>query len=635
MQAAIYDEFERSTEADVDRLDTVLEVFYSMTPTYGDTHPDCYRPSLASVTLIFLAILCTSGCSSSEPVAPTPEKVSVPIADVDEKLIASPSSFVPVDNIRFDDVTQGSRVNFQWSGGPTSSHCMTEQNGGGVALFDFDRDQFLDILLTDCGVFDGSGPSAVNCVHLYRGRGQCQFDLSSRNAGLSDASSAMGVAAGDINSDGFTDMLVACYGRNLLYINSGDGTFLNVTEESIPFSQLWSTSPAFADLNGDGLLDLYIVNYVDWTPEAPLCRGGENQELILICSPVGFAAQPDELLINRGDGHFDNLSSDLGISSTVNAKGLAICVADFTEDGSLDIFVANDTTPNSLYANRSFQGFDDKAIPSGVAVSSDGTHGASMGAACGDYNRDGHFDLLVSNFRNQSNDLFEGLGSSGFIPSSSRTTIDMSSRDKLAFGLVFNDFDLDGWQDIFIANGHIWDLSSDNRDIDYEMSADLIQNINGQSFRNVSKFSGEYFSQKWLGRAVAAGDIDNDGAADLVVQHVGKPARLLRNSSHLKSNSILLDIVGTIHCREPLGCRVTVSVAGESSVMHIPSGGSFQANHDRRLIIRVPTGQKLDCVTICWPDGTNYSWQDISVDDINLVVLVEGATRPYGFSTAQ
>ncbi|NQV24531.1 MAG: CRTAC1 family protein [Rhodopirellula sp.] len=559
----------------------------------------------------------------------------MPILEIDEKPTASLKLFSPDTSIRFDDVTEDSGVTFQWSGGPTPSHCMTEQNGGGVALLDFDRDQLLDILLTDCGVFDGSGPSAVNCAHLYRGRGQFQFDLASRNAGLSDKSTAMGVAAGDINSDGFTDMLVACYGRNILYINSGDGTFLNVTEESIPFSQLWSTSPAFADLNGDGLLDLYIVNYVDWTPESPLCRGGKNQELILICSPAGFAAQPDELLINRGDGQFDELSTDLGISSTVNAKGLAICIADFSEDGQLDIFVANDTTPNSLYANRAFQGFDDKAVASGVAVSSDGTHGASMGVACGDYNRDGHFDLLVSNFRNQSNDLFAGLGANGFIPSSTSTAIDMLSRDKLAFGLVFSDFDLDGWPDIFVANGHIWDLSSVNKDIDYEMTADLLQNANGQSFRNVRESAGEYFSQKWLGRAVATGDIDNDGATDLVVQHVGKPARLLRNSSHLKSGSVLLDIVGTTHCREPLGCRVTVSVGGESSVMHIPSGGSFQACLDRRLLIRVPEERMLDLVTICWPDGTTYSWQNIAVEDANLLVLVEGMPRPYRIATLQ
>ncbi|MDA1164204.1 MAG: CRTAC1 family protein [Planctomycetota bacterium] len=502
---------------------------------------------------------------------------------------------------------------------------MTEQNGGGIALLDYDRDLHLDVLMTDCGVFDGTASNLVDFARLFRGDGNFKFNETSFQACLKNKSAAMGLAAGDLNSDGFDDLFIAAYGKNLMYLNCGDGTFVNVTSDSMVGGEAWSSSVAIADLNGDGNLDVYVTNYVNWTDSAPLCHSGEYANLIQICSPDGFTAQPDELLINLGNGQYQESGASYGVADVTIGKGLAVSVADFTEDGLLDIFVANDTTPNSLFVNSRTQGYSDMAITLGVAVSDDGTHGASMGVACGDYNRDGYFDLIVSNFRNQSNDVFAGLGQNGFMPASSRTGIDLASRDKLAFGVVFQDFDLDGWPDLFVANGHIWDFSLVTDDIDYEMTADVLQNVGGQTFHNVSSTAGDYFAQKWLGRAVAAGHFDNDGAADLIVQHVGKPTRILRNASTVESRAVLLDIVGTEHCRQPLGCRVIVSIAGQNDVVHhIPSGGSFQASHDRRIPLRIPDGGTIDSVTICWPDGTTDSWQNIATSNHSSVVLIEG-----------
>jgi hypothetical protein len=584
---------------------------------------------LRSPAILAASFFVMSGCDSSppeQPVAPqdVPQEIAPPETD---GTLKSRSAGAPT--IRFADVTSDSGIEFQWSGGPTSQHCMPEQNGGGIALFDYDNDTLADVVLTDCGVFDGSGPQVAAATRLYRNHGDCRFTEASLHAELTDMASAMGAAAGDFNSDGFTDLFVACFGENLLYINRGDGTFSNETTEAGIEGSHWSCSAAIADLNGDGLLDIYVANYVDWRPDSPPCHNSAHPELQQICSPAGFNAEPDALYVNLGNGVFADHGVSAGVAENKNGMGLAVDVADYSEDGRLDVFVANDTTPNSLFINRGDLQFDDSAVSMGVAVSSDGTHGASMGTASADFNRDSHLDLFVTNFRNQVNDLFSGTGEAGFIPAGSFSGIDLSSRDKLAFGAVFRDFDLDGWPDLFVANGHIWNLTPENDHFNYQMHPDILRNLQGRTFENVRSTAGSYFANKWLGRSVAAGDIDGDAIPDLVVQHVGAPTAILKNVSPLKSRGVLLTIIGTTHCRAPLGCRVTVSAENVDTVRCIPSGGSFQASHDSRLTLVVPESGAIDQVEIVWPDASKSVWRQIDVSRAGNIVLVEGAAAAY------
>lgn len=584
-------------------------------------------PAAAVFTGLLLLLWCgVAGCNSTEPELPSAEET---IPDQTSKPLDKPSRDRNQSRdspIRFQDITDESGVRFQWSGGPTAQHCMTEQNGGGIALCDYDNDSQLDIILTDCGVFDGSGPQEVTALKLFRNLGAASFHDVSDSAVLHERASAMGIAAGDFNSDGFTDLFLACYGNNELYVNSGDGTFSRVTDAAQIEGALWSAGAAFADLNGDGLLDLYVVNYVDWRPDSPPCYNGTHAELLQICSPAGFNAQPDSLYINQGDGTFDERGSAAGVVSEGTGKGLVVDIADYSGDGLLDVFVANDTTPNSLFVNRGSLSFDDQATLLGVAVSFDGTHGASMGVATDDMNRDGHFDLFVTNFRNQVNDLFLGIGEAGFVPAGTSSGINLLSMDRLAFGAVFSDFDLDGWPDLFVANGHIWDLTPVISQAEYQMPPDVLRNINGKMFVNVGPQAGEYFTRKWLGRSVAAGDFDGDAVPDLVVQHVGDPVKLLQNVSELKRSAALLTIRGTDHCRNPLGCRVTVSADEQKTVYHIPAGGSFQASLDSRITVAVPDNGILDRVEIDWPDGSTGHWDHVEVSSGSETVLVERAT---------
>lgn len=585
---------------------------------------------LRSLSILAACFFVMSGCDSSPPEQPVaPHDVSEMIAPPEPAgTLKGHSGGTPV--IQFADVTSDSGIEFQWSGGPTSQHCMPEQNGGGIALFDYDNDTLADVVLTDCGVFDGSGPQVAAATRLFRNHGDCRFTEASLHAGLPDKASAMGAAAGDFNSDGFTDLFVACLGENMLYLNLGDGTFSNETTEAGIKGSHWSCSVAVADVNGNGLLDIYVANYVDWRPDSPPCHNSAHPELQQICSPARFNAEPDSLYINRGNGKFQDHGVSAGVADNEIGKGLAVEIADFSEDGQLDVFVANDTTRNSLFINRGDMQFDDSAVSMGVAVSSDGTHGASMGTASGDFDRDGHLDLFVTNFRNQVNDLFSSAGKSGFIPAGSFFGINLSSRDKLAFGAVFRDFDMDGWPDLFVANGHIWDLTPVNSHIEYQMHPDVLRNLQGRTFENVRSTAGSYFANKWLGRSVAAGDIDGDTIPDLVVQHVGAPVAILKNVSPPKSRGVLLTIIGTAHCRDPLGCRVTVSAGNEDTVSCFPSGGSFQASHDSRLTLLVPESETIDQIEIVWPDSLKSVWQQIDVSRTHNIVLLEGS--PDAFS---
>ena len=391
----------------------------------------------------------------------------------------------------------------------------------------------------------------------------------------------------------------------------------------------WGCSPAFADLNGDGLLDLYVVNYVSWNSDDPPCSDPEHPEVRRTCSPLDRNAQADLLYVNQGDGTFVDHGASAGIADLKNGKGLALAILDFSGDGKLDIYVANDTTPNSLFENAGGLTFNESAVLRGVAVSPDGLHGASMGVGCADYNSDGLFDVVVTNFRNQIHDFFVALGGdAGFVPASRESGLDLVVHvGAFSFGL-FTDFDLDSFPDMFVANGHIWDLTSLGPQYEYRMPPSLLQNQMGQRFIDVSQNGGSYFTEKWLGRAVAFADLDNDGDFDLVVQHLDAPAAILRNDCFRTADGILVRFIGTKSVRDPLGCRIDASVMttnGEAGkvALYVPSGGSFQASHDPRVLVPVAEGETLQSIGITWPDGRQEEWP-LNAANSAAVTLIEG-----------
>lgn len=328
---------------------------------------------------------------------------------------------------RFESMTEQSGIDFVYYGSPTRDASMTEQNGGGVALLDYDRDGQLDLFFANGSSFRRPAAGLAESNRMYRSVGGFRYEDVTEAAGLVAHGFGMGVAAGDYDNDGFTDQFVASYGRDRLWRNNGDGTFTEVTEAAGIGGERWGTSAAMADLDGDGLLDLYVVNYVDWLPSEPPCHPADHPEINNVCSPTERSGQPDALYHNRGEGHFDEIGAAAGVSR-VDGKGLALTIADFDRDSRLDVYVVNDTAPKYLFRNLGGMRFEEIAAPTGAAIGGDGTIGSGMGVACADIDHNGRLDLCVTNFRHQVNDVYANMDHGGFEAVNAKLGVDLYSR---------------------------------------------------------------------------------------------------------------------------------------------------------------------------------------------------------------
>ncbi|QDT28735.1 CRTAC1 family protein [Gimesia panareensis] len=582
---------------------------------------------IACLLLLWLLPFCAgSGCSDEPAVSiesahqadeNRSEAASAPTATVD---LTSP--------FRFTEIAKASGIDFTYYGNPSPEHYMVEQNGGGVACLDYDLDGQLDLFFSNGSHFEQPAEKTGQTHQLYRATGQqgksLQYEPVAALAGVNHSGFGMGVACGDYDNDGFVDLYLCAYGKNIFWQNNGDGTFTEITDlTGTGDAQHWGTSAAFADLDGDGDLDLYVTNYVDYDKTDPPCYTTLHGERIKIsCGPIGRTAQPDILFENSGDGLFVDRSAAAGITRPEAGKGLAVQIVDLDDDGLLDIFVANDMTDNFFFHNTGKLTFEEQALLQGVAVGDNGMPQSSMGIACADFNRNGRFDLFVTNFENSPNDFYEQIDSGVFVSSNTRLGLDTNSRPKLAFGTIAADFNLDQWPDLFIANGHIWNLSDGQTEHDYEMTQQVYLNQQGKRFRDVSPTAGPYFQKRLLGRAVASADLDNDGDTDLVTSPELKPVALLRNDSPRTGNSVSVRLIGTNSVREPLGVSLKATIEGVEQLFCIPAGGSFQSSNDPRVII--PTGQarQIDQLTVIWPDGKSEHWKQIPVQQF--ITLIQG-----------
>lgn len=553
--------------------------------------------------------------SDSESESP----VNHPLPTVRKPIASSQRSAAEVASpIRFTQLTRTETgIDFEYFGSPSDEHYMTEQNGGGVGLFDADGDGRLDLFLANGSHFKYPAEAAGASQRLFRQTADWRFEDITVPAGLQAFGFGQGCAAADYDNDGFCDLLVTHYGANQLWHNNGDGTFADVTQHAEVGDNQWGTSAAFSDLDGDGNLELYVVNYVDWTPNKISHRR--------IPSPMDFNGLPDSLYRNLGDGRFESIGKESGVAIVGEGKGLALAITDFNGDRMPDIYVANDTTRNFLFRNLGGLRFEEIGVQSGCAVSQDGSIGSSMGVAVGDYNRDGRFDLFVTNFANELLDALTGTGPAEFIANNAELGLDPLSRPLLNFGIVLADFDADQWPDLFFANGHLWDETPSGGQ--YRMPASLLRNSGGKRFVDASATAGSYFQQRWLGRSVAIGDLDNDGDPDLVVSHLLDPPAMLRNDSRRSGHVLRLKLIGTRSARQPLGTRVDVVVGDQTISAHVPSGESFQASHDDRLVIPVGNATTIDEVRVYWPGGETETWTNIPADELRLLIEGTGASR--------
>ncbi|HEY8226370.1 MAG TPA: CRTAC1 family protein [Pyrinomonadaceae bacterium] len=522
--------------------------------------------------------------------------------------------------VAFTDITAAAGITFKHVASPEKKY-IVESMSGGVALFDYDNDGDLDIYLVNSLTVDLLKSKTKTKSHLYRNDGNGKFTEVGEKAGVSDIGWGMGVAVGDYNNDGFTDIYVTCLGPNHLLANNGNGTFTDVTAKAGVGDPRWSTGASFVDYDNDGDLDLFVTNYVDFDlnnlPEFGQGKSCQYKSIPVQCGPRGLKGAGDTLYRNNGDGTFTDVSKEAGVSDPNGYYGLGVITSDFDDDGLIDVFVANDSTPNFHYRNKGNGTFEEIGFNAGTAVNENGSEQGSMGVTVGDYDHDGKLDLFVTNFADEYNTLYHNDGKNSFTDVSYAAKVAAVSLPYVGWGTKFFDYDNDGWVDLFVANGHVYPQLPG-----YRQPRLLHRNNHDGTFTQVSGEFGAVLTENRVSRGVAFGDIDNDDDIDLIVADLDGPPQLLRNDGGNANNSVLIKMIGVKSNRSGIGARVTVVSGDLTQVDEVRSGDSYISQSDLRLHFGLEKRTKVDLIQVRWPSGVVDKISGVGVNRI--VTIKEG-----------
>ncbi len=526
----------------------------------------------------------------------------------------------------FADEAEARGLVFPFDNGCTDLRQIPETMSGGVAVLDFDGDGWLDVYAVQGGPFPPPDANPPFGDRLFRNHGDGRFVDVTAASGLARCPGGYGhgIAVGDYDNDGRSDLFVTRWGSYALYHNLGEGRFQDVTSESgLGGDRDWPTSAAWADLDNDGDLDLYVCHYLKWDPKNPeLCESPDHPgQGHTYCDPRGSPALPDHVFRNDR-GRFTDVTRAAGILDR-EGRGLGVVAADLDGDGRTDLFVANDTTANYFFLNRGGFRFSEQGMESGLTASAEGGYLAGMGVACGDFDGDGRIDLAVTNFFNQSTTLYHNHGGGLFSDRSAETGLAVATRQVLGFGLAALDANNDGWLDLVQANGHVADFRPS---IPREMNAQLLLGDGMGRFVDVSDRAGKPWQIPRLGRGLALADVDNDGYTDVLLVSQNAPLALMRNQSRSQGHYLALALEGTASNRDGAGARVAVTVSGQTRVTARFGGGSYLSASDPRLHFGLGRAQIVDRVEVTWPSGRRDSYRDLPAN--TGYRLREGAAAP-------
>jgi hypothetical protein len=550
-------------------------------------------------------------------------------------------------NVSFINVAREAGLHAKTTfGGEHKNKYLLETTGCGVAFYDYDNDGWLDIFLVNGTTLEGFPAGKEPISRLFKNNRDGTFIDVTAKAGVGRSGWGQGVCIGDYDNDGYEDLFVTYFGKNVLYHNNGNGTFSDVSEKAgvAGKANRWGTGCAFVDYDRDGKLDLFVANYIDMDlATAPVPESGPclYKGVMVACGPPGLRGGKNILYHNNGDGTFSDVSDSAGILSANGTYGLGVLVADFDNDGWPDIYVANDSTASALYQNKKNGKFVDVALEAGCALSPDGKPQAGMGVSAADYDLDGNLDILKTNFAGDTPSLYHGIGDGNFEDATFTAGLGAHTQ-YLGWGCGFFDFDNDGWPDILICNGHVYpEIEQLRTEAGYPQRKLLYRNLRNLRFEDVSLMAGPGISEPVASRGCAFGDFDNDGDVDLVVNPVNDVPQLVRCDSTTGNHWIKVRTIGTKSNRSGIGARIrcVTRVPGEpkphAQIDEVRSGGSYLSQNDLRVHFGLGKVEKVELLEIRWPSGQVDTLQNLPADRLYYVKEGTGIVNTVDFSKGQ
>jgi len=535
--------------------------------------------------------------------------------------------------VRYVDITVPSGLRFLHRNSATPSKFLIETMTGGVALFDYDNDGWLDVYFvngaplksnqTDAEPLEKTGPEFWN--RLFRNNHDGTFSDLTEKAGLQGKGYGMGAATGDYDNDGDTDLFVTSYGLAVLYRNNGDGSFSDVTAASKLTAQGFLTSAGFLDYDNDGDLDLFVCRYMHWNFALNIFCGNKGEDGRSYCHPDNFKAIPNLLFRNNGDGTFTDVTASSKIGESAG-KGLGLAFADFNNDGLLDISVANDSYQQFLFKNVGKGVFQEMGVLAGTGYTQDGKTFAGMGTDFADIDDDGFPDIMTTALTNESYAYFHNNGDESFTYATLVSSLGEITRLLAGWGMRIFDYDNDGSKDLFLANSHVMDNIEKTQPHLRYLQKPLLLKRNGKKFQDVSPASGEVFQQVWASRGASFGDLDNDGDIDIVVSNCNGPAYVLRNDGGNRNHWIGLELQGKKSNRDGIGARVKlVSESGKAQYNLATTTASYLSAIDRRVFFGLGSESKVKEFEILWPSGVKQVVSNPGIDQF--LKITESETK--------
>ena len=521
--------------------------------------------------------------------------------------------------VHFVEVAQPAGLTLRNTCGSPDKRYIVEAKGGSLAAFDYDQDGDLDLYIVNGSTLEGFPPETAPRNALYQNAGDATFQNVAATAGVDDSSWGMGAVAADYDNDGDPDLYVTNYGANRFYQNAGNGTFTDQAPLAGVDDTRWSTGAAWSDYDNDGDLDLYVANYIDFDvdfipkgADAGMWRG-----LNVMYGPRGLVGAADALYRNEGDGTFADVTQAAGVTDSYKRYGFTPLFSDFDRDGDPDLFVANDAGSNMFYRNQGNGTFAEEALEAAVALLESGDAQACMGAASADYDNDGDFDLYVTNFALDYNTLYQNDGRGFFKDVTATAGLIYPTWPFVGWGTGFADFDNDGWQDLFAANGHVYpQVEQLERGASYRQKNQLFLSTGDGRFTEATEAAGPGFAIEESSRGAVLADFDNDGDIDIAVHNLDSTPSLLRNDSTTGNHYLIVRVQGVESNRDGIGTIVTVETSTSTQVREIRAGSSFLAQDDIRAHFGLGTERIVQQLAVHWPSGRVDRFADIQADRI-------------------